>query len=323
MPLYTHETLPATSAEAIEVFDERFLMLELQGPVPTWATEFGGMVIDDSPATTFPMAYFNVQFKESKGENRFTGVAEDSFTLNVVEYDTGIEADALQLRLNVYAYAKWKSGADKIRNAEARFRGKQVSAMLEANTALTGWDKLALFHDAHKANPKDESAGTFDNLQASAKTVLDVDNIAEEITEFMKVKDTDGSILGVEATHIMVPTSLFHSLQNLLKQDFIANAAGTATIRNPYNGSILTVVHNPDLTNQLDWYIIDANLIAAGFEPWLIKQLDPGPALGLRIYDEASDFFKNSGHIAISRHIWYGFGVVYPHAIRKVVGAAP
>jgi hypothetical protein len=43
--------------------------------------------------------------------------------------------------------------------------------------------------------------------------------------------------------------------------------------------------------------------------------------LGLRYLDESSDHFKKTGKIAVSKHIWAGYGLLFPHAIRLIKGA--
>jgi hypothetical protein len=55
--------------------------------------------------------------------------------------------------------------------------------------------------------------------------------------------------------------------------------------------------------------------------PWAALRYSPGAALELRQWGEESDFFKNAGKIKNSSHIWYGFSLVFPQAIRLVKGA--
>jgi hypothetical protein len=43
-------------------------------------------------------------------------------------------------------------------------------------------------------------------------------------------------------------------------------------------------------------------------------------SLGLRQWDESSDFFKDTGKLKMSAHIWYGFKLIFPHAMRLVKG---
>ena len=79
-------------------------------------------------------------------------------------------------------------------------------------------------------------------------------------------------------------------------------------------------VHVPELSSAVDWYLVDTSLIAKGFDPMIAANYRPADSLGLRSYDESSDFFKDTGKIKVSAHIWHGFQLVYPHGLRKIAG---
>jgi hypothetical protein len=227
---------------------------------------------------------------------------------------------------NAFSAKRWADAPGLLLHAEQMFRTKAIADMLVANTALCGWDGLALFHDSHLSNPLDAGSATFDNLQASAKDVVSLANIEAEITLMMEVLDENGDPLGMEPDTIFVPRQKFQGLKNLLKQDFVPNAGGTATMRNPYNDAGLTVVKIDALTDVNDWYLVDSKLIGAGAVPWVQAKLAlPNPAfddLGLRRFEPAnSDYARNKGVVGVSQHIYYGQRFLYPHAIRKIVGA--
>jgi hypothetical protein len=81
-----------------------------------------------------------------------------------------------------------------------------------------------------------------------------------------------------------------------------------------------TVVPVNELTDVNDWYLVDSKLIGE-VAPWVSLRQTVPSSLALRVFDEASDFFKETGRLKISAHIWYGFSLALPHAIRKVVVA--
>ncbi len=325
--LPTHDTLPASSQDALEMFDERYLALRLLQQPPTWADMLGDIIRTPSTSTKYPMSFLALKYLETKDYGgRFRTIAEKDCELEVVEYDDGVEIELLKLLTNSFSAARWADAPAGLIQAEAVFKNKSLATMLEANTALCGWDDLALFHDSHLANPGDAAnSDTFDNLQATAKDPADVTDIAEEVALMMAVKDENGDKLDVKPTALGLPTEKFHAVANVLKQDIIANTAGTASIRNPYADGTLKLVHMPELTDVNDWYLFDEALIMKGAKPWVGAKLDiPKPgfdALGLRRFDENSDRFKETGKIAVSSHIYWGFKFLYPHAIRKVAGA--
>ena len=321
-----HDTLPASSQDALEMFDERYLALSMKAMPTTWADQLGEVHMTASTSTKYPMAFLALKYLETIDEGgRFRTIGEKDCELQVVQYDDGVELELVKLLTNSFSARRWMDAPAGLLQAEAFLKSKTLAGMLEANTATCGWDDLALFHDSHLANPKGDTSVTFDNNQATAKDPANVDNIAAEVALMMAVKDENGDKLGVKPTALGLPTEKFHATANLLKQDIIANTGGTATIRNPYADGTLKLVHMPELTDANDWYLFDENLIAKGAVPWVVAKLDlarPGfDALGLRRYGEDSDRFKNTGKIAVSSRLFYGFKFLYPHAIRKVAGA--
>lgn len=322
--LYTAEQLPATSQEAITVFMENYIAGAAQAPIQTWANRFGDQIPLASPIAKFPMSLLSLAFQDSTGENRFKDMKEQSFELLVSEKDEGIEADLLLLTSNVFAYRKWADGPSLLRDAEARFILRAVArTIIEANQTCA-WDGLPLFNDSHVVNPaKGAGGGTFDNNQATTKNVADVTNLEAETTLMMQeAVDTNGErLIDTPSWAVLVPTAKYQPLQNLLKKNFIANDAGTATISNPYGDGTIEAVHVPQFTDVNDWYIIEQNLLKRYMAPWLVGTYEPSAELALRTFDTNSDFFKNTGKIAVSKHIWNGVKALFPHAIRKVAGA--
>ena len=322
-----HETLPASSQDALEMFDERYLALRLLQTPTQWSETLGEYSSVPSTSTKYPMSFLSLKYRETQEQGgRFRTIGEKDCELQVVEYDDGVEMELVKLLTNSFSARRWMDAPAGMLQAEAVFKSKLIATMLEANTATCGWDDLALFHDSHLTNPKDAlNSTTFDNKQATTKSVLDTAKIGEEIALMMAVTDENGDKLGVMPTAIGVPTEKYHGLVTLLKQDIIANSGGTASIRNPYADGTLKVVHMPELTDPDDWYLFDENLINKGVTPWILSKLAiPAPgfdALSLRRFDESSDYFKTTSKIAVSSHIFYGAKFLYPHAIRLVKGA--
>ncbi len=324
-------TLPASSQDALEIFDERFNAAQLLAKPATWVEELGEVHATPALSTHYPMSMLNLKFEETKAlEGRFKTIGEKEVELTVAEYDDGVEIELLKVLTNTFSAARWAQAPSDMVQAEQIFKLRLIADALVANAAgACGWDDLALFHDAHLCNPKDAGSATFDNLQASTKDVADIAKLEEEITLMGEVLDVNGDRLGVSPTHIMVPRAKFQKLKNTLKQDFVPSTAtpgaGTTTMRNPYNDAGLTVVVNDQLTSAVDWYLFDMNLISKGVAPWILAKLALQGAgfnsLSLRKFDESSDRFKQTGKIAVSQHLYYGYKFLFPHAIRKVAGA--
>lgn len=325
--LNPHKLLPSSSQDALEMYVERYLAVRLLQQPGTWVESFGEVATTGTTSTKYPMAFMALKYLETIDEGGgFRTIGEKDCELTVVQYDVGVEIELLKLLTNTFSAQRWRDAPAGMVQAEAVFRAKTIADALVANTATCGWDDLALFHDSHLCSPKDPNSSTFDNLQATTKDVTDIAKITEEVVLMMDgVLDENGDKLGVMPTHIGVPTAKFHKLTNTLKQDIVANTAGTASIRNPYSDGLLTAVHMPQLTDADDWYLIDANLIAKGAAPWVLAKLQlPAPgfdSLSLRVHDEKSEMYLRHSKIGVSSRIFYGSKFLYPHAIRKVAGA--
>lgn len=329
MSLYEYDKLPATSAAALREFDDRYLAAQGVVLPPNWAQEFGDIGPTNAPMTTYPIAQLSGRYEETKGDSRFKTMQESSFDVKVLEFDMGYEAKLMDLLTNVYAYRKWLQIASRFQIAEQNHIARSVATLVEAgeSTALS-WEGSGIyfFSASHPANFADADAGTFSNLQASPKDANSIPNIIAECTAMENaVLDENGEKLGVSPDVIMLPTAKFRIVDMLLKQQQVtvgsgtgSPGGGTSTMSNPLAG--LRAVHNPKLTDANDWYLIDSRLCAT-LPPWAALRYSPGPALELREWNESSDYFRDTGKIKKSSHIWYGFGLVFPHAIRKVTGA--
>lgn len=317
--LFTHETLPATSEEALRQFDEKYLTAITAAAPPAWAAPF--IFPAGSPRVTFPISLMSTKYNETKEQSsRFKTMAEKDFDLTVVEYDAGYEAKLLDILTNTFAYRNWGRAPSALADGEVKHVAKQLVTLLEDTAQTSPWDGELFFDTDHRSNPAEvivETQGrknTWSNLQsvAAAPTLA---NIAVEMTAMRDVRDTNGDKLGVEPNEIWLPTQKFQTVSDLLNQAFLASGES-----NPMLGKIKPV-HVPDLTDANDWFLVDTAQFSKGVEPMIAAQYRDVGSLGLRTWDENSDFFKDTGKIKVSAHIWYGFKLVFPHAIRKVVGA--
>lgn len=320
--LYTAEELPTTSEQAIRIFDERYLAGISAVEPPDWARQFGDIIDIDAPRVTFPVGLLSTKYNETREETgRFKTMSEESFDLKVVEYDAGYEAKLLDILKNVFAYRKWTTIPQRFLNAEKRHVNRQIATLLEAGTSTKSpWDNVNFFSASHLANPGDTSLGTWSNYQSVAADVTDINKLQAEVTAMESTLDENGEKMGIVPDTILVPTAKAEALTFVLKQQLILSGTATAPYTNPYQGRF-NIIHVPELTDVNDWYLIDSKTIANhGIPPWVAAKFMAPADLGLRYFDETSDFFKNTGRIKVGSHIWYGFGLVFPHAIRRVVG---
>jgi len=322
--LYTIQQLPTTSQAAIRAFDDRYIASIGAAAPPAWA-DLGAIIPVDSPMVTFPVGNFGLSYKETKGDNRSRTLLEKSFDVKVAEYDEGYEGKLLDILSKTFAYQNWLRGPERLLMAEKRHINKQIVTLLEAGES-TSWpiDGANFFSASHLSDFNDAASTTWSNYQSSTKTVVSISNLEAEVTAMQGALDENGDKIGADPDTILVPTATYEPLKNLLAQSMIlANGTGSAGVTNPYVGKF-NVVHVPEFTDANDWYLVDSKLVAAtGLTPWLALkyQVPAASALALRYFDESSDYFKTTGRIKASSHIWYGFSLGFPHAIRKIKGA--
>lgn len=317
--LFIKDTLPATSEEAIRQFDEKYLAAITAAAPPAWAAPFIFPV--GAPRTTFPIALMSTKYNETKEmASRFKTMAEQAFDLNVVEFDAGYEAKLLDLLTHVFAYRNWSRAPGALADGEVKHVAKNLVTLLEDTAQTSPWDGVAYFNAAHRSNPAEDiaatqgRANTWSNLQSVAADASDLTKIQAEMTAMRDVRDENGDKMGIEPNEIWLPTPKFQIVSDKLSQALINGGDS-----NPLAGKIKPV-HIPDLTDVNDWYLVDTTQFAKGVDPMIAANYRDVGSLGLRQWDESSDFFKDTGKLKMSAHIWYGFKLVFPHAIRKVVG---
>lgn len=324
-PLYTFDVLPTTSAAALREFDERYLAAVGASKPSGWADLFGDLIPTNAPMVTFPISQLRTKYVRSEGEDKFKKLREQSFDIKAEEFQDGYEAKLLDLYQKVFAYRNWQQAPGRLVLAEEQFRHTSIATLLEAGASTTCVDGQNFFSATHPCNMSDSTVGSsWSNYQSSTKDVVSVANIAAEVTAMRGVKDENGNRLGVEPDTIIVPVEKYETLKNLLAQSLILGAASSATsnggVTNPYQGRFNVVVAK-ELSDADDWYLVDSKLAGGGLAPWVTLRQTVPSSLALRMFDESSDFFKNSGNIKMSSHIWYGFGLALPHAIRLIKGA--
>lgn len=313
--LFTFDQLPATSQDAIQQFDERWLMAVSAAPASAWGSQF--VMPSPSPSMRFPLTAMAAAFRETID---FSGVAktlrEGELSLSVVEFDEGYEAKLLDILTNTFAYSQWGQAASELARAESQLVNDKLAALIEAGTStVTQWDNVNFFSTAHLANPFDASiTTTWSNYQSTTKDPANEANLIAEITAMKDVRGPNGKKLGLQPTAIYVPTEKHAAVDSFLAKQFLASGESNSMFGK------LRAVELPELTDTNDWYLVDEAAMAR-LAPMVAMKYSPGNGLELRSFDESSDFFKQTSKIRVSRHVWYGFSLLFPHAIRKIAGA--
>lgn len=313
--LFVKDTLPSSSEEAIRRFDERYNALMAAAAPSSWAELFVADV--EAPRTTFPLSAFTSGFRETKEESgRYRGMDSKTFDVNVAEFDDGYEAKVADLITNVFAWQRWGEVPQAFMVAEARHHATKLVAQLEAGASTAcSYDAVNFFATTHLCNPLDGGSTTWSNYQSAGTAPETLSNIATEATSMRGVLDVNGKKLGVSPDEIWVPTEKFQLVSDALNKDHLANGES-----NPMKGRY-RVIEVPELTDANDWFLVDSKMMKQYPAMIAARWTALDSQLGLRFLDENSDFFKRTGKISVSKHIWAGYGLLFPHAIRLVKGA--
>lgn len=343
-PLYGFSELPTTSAAAIREFNDRYLAA-IGAAIPTgWADTLGELIPTDRPMVTFPVSQLHTIYKRTEGESRFKKLGEKSFDVKTEEFDDGYQAKAMDLFLQTFAYRNWQRAPQRLVQAEEQFRHTQIASLLTSGTALTCVDGQFFFSASHPANMTDPSVvGTWSNYQSTATNILGsaatgnsgaflIDHLQTEMVNMQTgVLDENGQLLGADGDTLLVPSDYYEPLKNGLANDrvfnFITENSGNnpaaAALSNVYKGkfNVLPIKEFSIASGTTaDWYIVDSKMLKQGLSPWIMLRQTVPQSLALRIYDESTDYFRDTSNLKMSSHIWYGFSLAMPHAIRRVKG---
>jgi hypothetical protein len=357
-PLFVQDTLPTTSAAAIREFNDRYLAAIGASRPTGWADTLGEMIPTDRPESTFPISQLRTLYRRTEGQSRFKKLREASFDVKTEEFDDGYEARLMDLFLKVFAYRNWQQAPARLVLAEEQFRHLSIANLLVNGTSGTCVDGTAFFGSSHPINMTDPtvylsgstSTFTWSNYNSSATNVLgstatghtggthSLDNLQNEVTSMQTtVPDENGVLLGADPDTILVAQDYYEPLKNMLARErvleFVVGGTGAlSTNTNPVAGAAtdnfykgrFNVVPVKEWSiasgTTADWYLIDSKMVKAGISPWLALRQTVPASLALRVYDESTDYFRDTGNIKMSSHIWYGFSLVLPHAIRRVKG---
>lgn len=343
-PVKPIEEFGASSQRALEEFRMNYNMALAAEP-KVWAETLGDMMPSGSiNKDTYPINLSSTRYVKKTAQSAAAETALN-FDISVTkdEFYAGEEVELRRLVGGDFAHVmSWGRRAERMARARVFLRNALVTTILEAGESgywgqstelATGIDGQPFFSASHKVHPRDPSkklrgVATWSNFQSSATPLGAANLTAEKVTAF-QVADPTGHEFGYEYDCLLVPSSLNEVAKNLITvQDVILQAAATengvnnvfAGTRNPHFQSGMEIVRGPDLagtSTTADYYLLSRAGISAGLFPWVISE---DAAEDLRTWDESSDFYKDSGMIKVTSHIFCAAVLLFPHAIRKVSG---
>lgn len=335
-PVKPLETFGASSQRALEEFRLDYNTALASMP-KVWAESLGDMLSGNSLKDTYPIALDVQKYRELTGQNADAiDIKVKDISVIKREFASAAQAELRRLQRGDFAYVRqWQRRSEAMARARVFLRNHIAATLIETGetSGTCALDGAAFFSESHPVNPFDASityngSATWSNLQASA-TPLNATNLTAEKTLFKQTPGPDGEELGLEATHVLVPTALDDTAYNLLSvQDLILSGAlsggGDGTmggVRNPHYNSGLSKFRAPELTGNganSDWYLLSETAFSQGLFPWVISE---DASEELRTWDESSDYYKSTSKIKVESRIMLEAAFLFPHGIRKISGA--
>lgn len=343
-PVTPIQQFGASSQRSLEEFRLEFNSTLVSLPI-AWAEELGQVLPGGSLRDTYPLSFYAMEYAEKTAQSGPAAVPNSvDVTVDKKLFTLPAMAELIRITRGDFAYVQtWQQNAAHMARARIYLRNTLVTKLLEAGTTgywgttltqPTGIDGQPFFSATHKVNPFDpmmklNGSATWGNYAASA-TPLSAANLTARKAAMLNVPAPNGRVLGSRATGILVPTALDETARLLLTvQDLILGAASTlngvsnvmAQVKNEHYQSGFQQVWGAELAGTsaaANYYLFSKETIGRGLPPWVIAE---DAAEELIVWDEASDFYKDTKHIKIESSVYCNAALLYPHGIQYVKGA--
>jgi phage major head subunit gpT-like protein len=320
--MVTRDALQALT-EFSEAFDGQLVAAEPE----TWAESLGFAVQSEAIKTTFPIPLSQAGFRERIGDDVLRALYEKSLSVIPRQWQDGVKAPSRVIEKG--DFIGWASEPQRIATAWRQLQNDLVAAMLEANPLLDLYrierpggsvaSTIHLFDASHPVCIGDTAPGTFDNdLAASA---LDSALLEALDLYFSSIDAPNGKPMGLRLRSILVPSALRWTAKKLLEQDTLidvvlngATPVGGIPRPNLHKG-VVSWAEAIELTSSTVIYAFAGVGGGAGPAPW-VTQTQPTPE-EIR-YDKDSDFWKNTGDVAVKYVGDAGVVAALPHGIARV-----
>lgn len=291
----------------------------------TWAEQYGLPNTSNAIRTTYPLPISAAGYKERSGDDKLRALFERSMSMTNKEWYDGVEAPSDIVEAP--DFIGWTTEPQRIALEAQRLPNTLIAAMLAANPLLDLYryelpggsvaSTIHLFDNSHPVNILDNTFGTFDNDHSF--TAIDEAWVAATKLRFRQKKGPNGQPLGLRFDTLLVPSAREDEALDFFEQDTIIdallNVAGTENVaavpkRNRHKGTVRVVVCD-ELTSDNVIYPLCAASLA---RPWIVQSA--GPVVEIR-YDKTSDFWKNTGKLAVKYVKKMGVAAAMPHAIER------
>ena len=332
-----------SSQRALEEFRLEYNATVVSQPVP-WSETIGSVLPSGSLVDTYPISFNRIAYAERKGQAAPASTPQSAdLTVKKRIFEASAQANLDRLQRCDFAYVQqWQQNAANLARARIALKNELVVVLLEAGTTgywgknaefSTGFDGQPFFSATHKVHPFNDKvtflgSATWGNYQ-SAATPLNAGNLTQEKAAMVLVPAFDGRAMNSEASGLLIPLRLKEPSRLLLTVQDLILAADVQTsgsgkmgqVRNEHFGSGLERTVGAELAGTsvaANYYLYDLVLISKGLPPWVISE---DAQERLTIWDENSDFCKDTKQIKIESSLFINALLMFPHGIRYIKGS--
>ena len=318
---YPNYQISGDAQRALEQFSSEFDGALAAMEAVQWAERFGIRHTGRFRAT-FPIPVSAAGYRLREGDDKYRDLFQRSLTMIPQEWQDGVEAKALVLEAP--DFIGWAGEPERIAKESRRFLNQLVASVLHDNAYLSFYADVTvglasakgLFANDHPANVFDDSVGTFDNDHEA--TAINADMMKAALIRFATKPAPNGKPMGLQPTHMLVPSALVQEAKDFLESDNIltalsqaANAAAPLGWTNNRHKGIVELVACHELEDNNIIYLIDAN----GPPPWIAQSGESPEEIR---FDKDSDYYKRTGKVAVGYTMVAGAVGALPHAIEKI-----
>ena len=311
------------SKRALEEFSTEFDGAFLAADSEAWSKFAGLWKTSNAIRTTYPVPVSAAGYVERKGDDKMRSLYERSLSMKTREWVDGVQE--LARIVEAPDFIGWAGEPARIAREAARLPDILVAEMLEANANLgfyrdeqTGTDlAIPLFSSVHPVNIFDGSLGVFDNDHSAAD--IDAAMMAAAFTRFRAKKGSNGKLMRLKPTHMVVPGALEQAARDFLEIDLqrytiLEGGVGPntqLTANNRFKGIVQLVV-GEDLTSETQIYLLDAT---ANAYPWIVQSTGTPEQI---TYDKTDALYKDNGRIGVKYILGLACAAALPHAIERI-----
>lgn len=310
---------------ALEEFSTEFDGAFLAADSEAWSKFAGLWRTSNAIRTTYPVPVSAAGYVERKGDDKMRSLYERSLSMKTREWVDGVQE--LARIVEAPDFIGWAGEPARIAREAARLPDILVAEMLELNANLgfyrdeqLGTDlAIPLFSDVHPVNIFDSALGTFDNDHAA--TAIDATMMAAAFTRFRAKKGSNGKLMRLKPTHMIVPGALEQEARDFLENDMqryaileggASGAENTNQISNNRFKNIVQLVVGEDLTSATQIYLLDAS---ANAYPWIVQSTGTPEQI---TYDKSDALYKDTGRIGVKYILGLACAAALPHAIERL-----